>query len=124
MGHKLFELNVRLSEIEPPIWRAIELAGTSTLEELHFAIQVAMGWTNSHLHMFKIDEVSYGMAHVDDAEDLALQDEREFRLEDLVEDGDSFMYEYDFGDSWEHAVTVKKVRAVSKAPRPRCTGGA
>ena len=42
----------------------------STLEELQFAIQVAMGWTNSHLHQFKINDVSYGMADVDGAEDM------------------------------------------------------
>lgn len=124
MSRKLFEVDVRLSGIEPPIWRTIELGGTSTLEELHFAIQVAMGWTNSHLHQFKIDDVSYGMTDVDDAEEMELEDERQFRLEDLVKEGDSFLYEYDFGDGWEHEVTIKKVRSVSKAPRPRCTAGA
>jgi len=124
MSHKLFEVDVRLSEIEPPIWRTIELAGMSTLEELHFAIQVAMGWTNSHLHQFKIDDVAYGMADVDGAEDMELDDERQVRLEDVAEEGDSFVYEYDFGDSWEHEVTVKKVRTVSKYPWARCTAGA
>ena len=29
-----------------------------------------MGWTNSHLHQFKINDVSYGMADVDGAEDM------------------------------------------------------
>jgi hypothetical protein len=124
MSHKLFEVDVRLSEIKPPIWRTIELVGTSTLEELHFAIQVAMGWTNSHLHQFKIDDVSYGMADVDDTGELEIEDERQFRLQDLAEEGDSFVYEYDFGDSWEHVVTIKKVRTVSKLPSPRCIAGA
>lgn len=124
MPHTLYEIDVRLSEIEPPIWRTIELAGTSTLEELHFAIQVAMGWTNSHLHQFKIDDASYGMVDVDGADEIELEDEREFRLQDLAEEGDSFAYEYDFGDGWEHEVTIKKVRTVSKLPWPRCIAGA
>jgi len=123
MAHTLYELDVRLSEIEPPIWRTIELAGMSTLEEVHFAIQVAMGWTNSHLHQFSIDGVSYGMADVDGAEDLEIEDERQARLEDVAEEGASFLYEYDFGDSWEHEVTIKKVRKVSKYPSARCTAG-
>lgn len=124
MAHSLYELDVRLGGIEPPIWRTVEVAGASSLEDVHFAIQVAMGWTNSHLHQFVIGGVSYGMADVDGAEDLELADEREFRIQDLVQSGGSFVYEYDFGDGWEHDVTVKKVTTQAKAPKARCTGGA
>ncbi|MBA2544382.1 MAG: plasmid pRiA4b ORF-3 family protein [Deltaproteobacteria bacterium] len=115
---------MRLREIEPPIWRTVEVPGSSTLEDVHFAIQVAMGWTNSHLHSFEIGQTSYGMADIDDTGDLELEDERKFRLEDLAATGASFEYLYDFGDSWHHDVTVKKVTSVSKPPRPRCTAGA
>jgi hypothetical protein len=34
------------------------------------------------------------------------------------------VYEYDFGDGWEHDVTVKRVTTVGKPPRPRCVAGA
>ncbi|MEO6777070.1 MAG: plasmid pRiA4b ORF-3 family protein [Kofleriaceae bacterium] len=124
MATTTYELDVRLSEIEPPIWRRIELAGSATLDDVHFAIQVAMGWTNSHLHQFIIDGTSYGMANVDGAEELGLEDERGVRLDDLVGKGDLFVYEYDFGDGWRHEVTVKNVKTVAKAPKPRCTAGA
>lgn len=124
MSHKLFELDVRLQEIEPPIWRTIEVPGAWSLEDVHFAIQVAMGWTNSHLHQFKIGDKHYGMADVDDTGDLDFEDEREYRLQDLVESGGSFVYEYDFGDSWEHDVTVKKITTVPKPARGRCIAGA
>lgn len=124
MSHKLFELDVRLQEIEPPIWRTIEVPGAWSLEDVHFALQVAMGWTNSHLHQFKIGDRVYGMADVDDAVDLEIEDEREYRLQDLIESGGSFVYEYDFGDGWEHDVTVKRVTTVAKPPRPRCVAGA
>jgi hypothetical protein len=121
MSHKLFELDVRLRQIEPPIWRTIEVAGDSSLEDVHFAIQVAMGWTNSHLHQFEIDDVHYGMVVVDERHDL--EDEREVSLQDIVQRGSSFVYEYDFGDGWEHDVTVTKVSTVAKLPRSRCVGG-
>ncbi len=123
MRHTSYELDVRLREIEPPIWRTIEIAGAATLEELHFAIQVAMGWMNSHLHQFLIGDRSYGMADLDGAAELDIEDERRFRLQDLAKAGDVFGYEYDFGDSWEHDVTVAKV-VVGKATQPRCTAGA
>jgi hypothetical protein len=121
MPHTLFELDVRLREIEPPIWRTIEVAGAATLEDVHYAIQVAMGWTNSHLHQFTIGDSMYGMAGDDEAE---LEDEAEYRLQDLVAAGGAFLYAYDLGDGWEHDVTVSKVSTVAKAPRPRCTAGA
>lgn len=124
MTHTVYTLDVRLRDISPPIWRTLEIVGSSTLENLHFALQVAMGWTNSHLHQFIIGDASYGMADVDEADDLDLEDERRFRLQDLVKESDSFVYEYDFGDSWEHEVTVKRVAKVAKSPQPRCIDGA
>jgi len=124
MGHKVFELDVRLRGIEPPIWRTVEVPGARSLEDVHFAIQVAMGWTNSHLHQFKIGDKQFGMTDVDDADELELEDEREFRLQDVIQNGGSFVYEYDFGDGWEHDVTVRKVTTVASPPRPRCIGGA
>jgi hypothetical protein len=121
MAHALFELDVRLREIEPAIWRTIEVPGAATLEDVHYAIQVAMGWTNSHVHQFTIGDSMYGMAG-DDATDI--EDEAEHRLQDLVESGGSFLYEYDLGDGWEHDVTVSKVSTAARAPRVRCTAGA
>lgn len=123
MSELVYELDVRLQEIEPPIWRTIEVPGSSTLEDLHFAIQVAMGWTNSHLHSFQIDGTGYGLVDVEGNE-LELEDEREFQVADLVKNGDVFEYEYDFGDGWEHSITVKKVTSSSKPVQPRCTAGA
>ena len=70
MAHTLYELDVRLRDIAPPIWRTIEVGGASTLEDVHFAIQCAMGWTNSHLHQFAIGERSYGMIDDDSPADL------------------------------------------------------
>lgn len=124
MTHKLYELDVRLKEIEPPIWRTIEVPGAASLEDVHFALQVAMGWTNSHVHQFDIEGLQYGMAGVDDAGDLEIEDEREHCLQDLAQSGSSFIYEYDFGDGWEHDVTVTKVSTMAKPPRSRCVAGA
>jgi hypothetical protein len=124
MSHALFELDIRLREIEPPIWRTVEVPGAWSLEDVHLALQVAMGWTNSHLHQFKMGDRAYGMVDIDDSGDLEIEDEREHRLQDLVQEGGSFVYEYDFGDSWEHDVTVKNVTTVAKPPRPRCVAGA
>ena len=46
----------------PPIWRRIQVEDC-TLDKLHEHIQTAMGWTNSHLHHFRIGEQLYGDPH-------------------------------------------------------------
>jgi hypothetical protein len=122
MSHKVFELEVKLRGIEPPVWRRLEVPGASSLEDVHFAVQVAMGWTNSHLHQFDIDGTHYGMVDIDEAPEL--EDERAYSLEDVVPSGSSLVYEYDFGDGWEHDLKVVKVSTVTKPSHPRCVGGA
>ncbi|QTR51813.1 plasmid pRiA4b ORF-3 family protein [Candidatus Thiothrix anitrata] len=37
----------------PPIWRRVLVNSSSSLADLHWIIQIAMGWTNSHLHQFR-----------------------------------------------------------------------
>jgi len=72
--HTAYELHVPLRDVEPPIWRTLEVPGSATLEDVHYAIQLAMGWQNSHLHRFTIGKCQYGMADLDEMGDL--EDER------------------------------------------------
>jgi len=55
----LYQFKISLLDIKPPIWRRIQV-WDCTLEKLHEHIQTAMGWTNSHLHQFKIDDQLHG----------------------------------------------------------------
>jgi hypothetical protein len=124
MTHSVYELRVQLRDIEPPIWRTLEVPGTATLEDVHYAIQVAMGWQNSHLHQFTIGKHRYGMVDLDEVDELGdLKDERAHVLQDVARRGASFLYEYDFGDSWEHDVKVQRVSPTAKRVAPRCLGG-
>jgi hypothetical protein len=45
---------VRLLEIEPTIWRRIEVPERYSFWDLHVAIQDAMGWLDYHLHEFQM----------------------------------------------------------------------
>jgi hypothetical protein len=45
------ELKVTLRHIQPAIWRALRVPARLTLAQLHDVLQVAFGWTNSHLHV-------------------------------------------------------------------------
>src|SRR5689334_1044109 len=58
-AERLFQFKITLRGIQPPIWRRIQVRD-GTLDKLHEHIQTAMGWTNSHLHRFTIDDKEYG----------------------------------------------------------------
>jgi hypothetical protein len=106
---EVYQFKVRLLETQPPIWRRIQIRD-STLDKLHEHIQTAMGWTNSHLHHFRIDDTLYGDPMLLMPENLREMGYRDSTMTLLShnlprDDGPfSFEYEYDFGDGWLHEV--------------------
>jgi hypothetical protein len=105
---KAYQLKVTLRGTRPPIWRRLEVRGDTTLGRLHNILQVAMRWTNSHMHQFTARGTSYGQA----GRDLQLEreDEDKCRLDQLLKKPrDRMVYEYDFGDGWTHDIVVEKL---------------
>jgi hypothetical protein len=122
-GDPVLQLRVTLGGMDgPPVWRQVVVPSGYTLDRVHGVIQAAMGWQNSHLHMFRIAGREYGPAYLDD--ELETFDEKQFRIGDLVKTGDLAGYEYDFGDGWEHELAVE-ASAVADAATvyPACIGG-
>lgn len=123
MNSPIYKLKVTLRYIRPPIWRRVEVPGDFSLFNLHRTLQAAMGWTDSHLHQFMHRGVYYG---VPDREfDMPVISERRTHLADLLEHPkDHLIYEYDFGDSWEHDVVLEGIiEATPRVRYPRVTGG-
>ena len=122
-GDPVLQLRVTLAGVDgPPVWRQVVIPAGYTLDRVHGVIQAAMGWQNSHLHMFRIAGREYGPAYLDD--ELETLDEKQFRIGDLVKTGDLAGYEYDFGDGWEHEVAVKAGAAADAATvYPVCIAG-
>jgi len=121
----IYQIKVTLLGSKPPIWRRFLVADTVTLDNLHDILQIVMGWTNSHLHHFIIDDELYGMPLDDDFGDMRTKDETRFKLNQLVSGkGFKFGYEYDFGDGWEHDLVVEKILPAEKGARyPTCVAG-
>jgi hypothetical protein len=104
---RTYELQITLKGISPPIWRRLLITDTTPLSEVHSAIQASMDWTDSHLHHFVVGNARYGVPDVDDRD---IKDERQMRLDQVLKvQGDSVVYEYDFGDDWEHEVRLHRV---------------
>lgn len=104
----IYQLKVTLKYIRPPIWRRILIASTTNLGNVHIALQVVMGWTNSHLHEFLKGSERYGEPDEEFPSDI--HDEAKFRLDQILkQEKDKLIYTYDFGDSWEHEVLLEKI---------------
>ena len=85
------------------------MPGSINLNRLHDVLQIVMGWTDSHLHHFVDAPIVYSVPSDDDYPGEERLDERRFCLADLARrEKASFIYEYDFGDSWVHEVVVEK----------------
>lgn len=109
MGYPVYQLKVTLEDIRPPIWRRILVPAEITLGDLHRILQTIMGWDNSHLHAFKIQNLYYSDPFQVEM-DKFTKDEEKIRLNQfIVREGQRFKYKYDFGDNWEHRIEVEKI---------------
>jgi pRiA4b ORF-3-like protein len=120
---KILQLKIALAGVRPPVWRRVLVPGEITLAGLHGIVQVAMGWTDTHLHEFEIGDARYGAPDPDWGRD-DVQDEARAKLFRLAAAGSRFRYTYDFGDDWRHDITVEKVLAPQPGARyPTCSAG-
>ena len=122
---KAIQFKVTLKYIRPPIWRRIVLPDNRTLGHLHDVIQIAMGWQNCHMHAFRFGNAHYTSAQASQGE-LDMENEDRALLREVAgKPKTKFIYEYDFGDSWEHEVVVEKILPYDPdAKYPVCLGGA
>jgi hypothetical protein len=104
----------------PVVWRRLRVAADIRLDRFHQVLGAAMGWDDSHLHVFERGDERYGHPNLE----IEIEDDREKTLGDLLAVvGDPLHYEYDFGDSWRHVI-VLEASAAGDDPAPRCIDGA
>ncbi len=112
MIEQVARIRIELRELEPMIWRRVDVPLSSTLEALHHIIQAAFRWQNYHLYEFYVGERVYGVPLDEDPfDDHKIHKASAIRLKTVVERGvERFLYVYDFGDDWSHDVIVEEVR--------------
>ena len=126
------EFQILLREIEPSVWRRIEVPASYSFWDLHVAIQDVMGWQDYHLHAFRVRNRATGqLDQIGIPNEDRFEDEPEFLAgwvvpvaDYLSQPGDSAVYEYDFGDGWEHHLILDAVQRRRAGVRyPRCLAG-
>lgn len=112
LAESIVRLKIELSRIDPPIWRRVDIPADFSLRRLHDVLQAVFGWLDYHLHQFEIGDRLYGATEYDDG-DLGgrpLYSDRNVKLGALLDRGvQDFIYRYDFGNDWEHVITVERV---------------
>jgi Plasmid pRiA4b ORF-3-like protein len=119
----IYQLKILILDISPMIWRRVKVRSDSTIADLHYIIQIAMGWTDSHLHRFVIHGKDYGVAQIGGIN--FTDDPTEIKLADFGwKVKEQFLYEYDFGDFWQHQIRVEAIiTSKSKSLVPVCVIG-
>ncbi len=100
------QIRIDLKDASPPIWRRILVPADTTLAQLHFYLQGAFGWTDSHLHGFRQGERRF----CNDQDSLSgMEPEDSVSIGELLRTVQSTLtYDYDFGDDWEHVLRLEK----------------
>lgn len=119
----VLQLRIELKWLKPTIWRRVRVPANITLGKLHPVIQIAMGWTDSHLHEFVIGEQRYGLSDPDWDLSHEIITETRVRLDAALAGRKTFTYIYDFGDSWDHKLKVEKILPPEALTHPICDAG-
>lgn len=112
---KAYQLKIQIKNSHPPIWRRVVVPSGITFEGLAEILNITMGWIGYHLHSFEFFHSGISVEMKSDElnffEDMNSEslDEQETVIDTFLERENIFTYIYDFGDFWEHKVTVEKV---------------
>ena len=119
---EVYAIKITLLGTAPPIWRRVLVPREITLRNLHKTVQTVMGWSNSHLHQFvfkrqKYSDPKYGVG-------AGIIDESKTRLGDVIRTpGTRLLYEYDFGDGWQHELLLEEVLLGDGSFQQICVAG-
>jgi hypothetical protein len=123
---QIYHLKVTLVDSKPPVWRRIQVPSDITLHRLHLIIQTVMGWANYYMYRFEINgrnfeqtdtEMPLGYPKTSHSGRIKLN-----KAVPYVKT--RFLYEYDFGDGWEHRILLEKILPTDPKIRyPVCVAG-
>jgi hypothetical protein len=129
----VYQFKLVLLEVVPPIWRRIQVPETYSFWDLHVALQDCMGWLDYHLHLFRLTHPDTGkIVQTGIPDEDAFEGDEPIRpgweipiASYFARPGVAAHYDYDFGDGWEHELTLEAILLGQPGKKyPLCLGGA
>lgn len=120
---EVYQLRIWMRKISPQIWRRLLVRSDCTIAELHGILQVAFGWSDEHLHQFLIRGKPYGIGRIGG---IIFEDNpRRVQLSNFhFRCKETWVYEYDLTDWWQHEIRLEQVLPFDPAKRyPLCIAG-
>lgn len=110
---KAYQMKIAVKNSHPPIWRRFVVPAGLSFSQLSVVLNEVMGWCGYHLFKFEFYHLKISLE--EEFEDFIGLDDMEYLkasetlIDPFMEQEDWFTYVYDFGDYWEHRVTIEKV---------------
>jgi hypothetical protein len=122
---QVYQFKVYLKDINPMIWRRFLIQNNRTLKDLHYAIQILMGWTDYHLNEFIIKGRKYTVPNMIAYSSSCGEYGSDIKLEEFnFKRNEKFLYSYDFTAGWEFEVRLETIEPPkNKKLYPICISG-
>jgi len=123
-----YQFKIQLKDVyNPTVWRRVQMPSDFTFVEFHEVIQVAFGWENSHMFFFspkgyRSNPIIEMDTEVDESFEVISEDsldaETTLLSEIFVSLKQKFTYIYDYGDDWNHQITLEKILMNNETEKP------
>lgn len=122
---KIYPFKIHLKDISPMIWRRFYISSNSTLKDLHYVIQILMGWTDYHLNEFIIKDTRYTIPNMIGNTSACGRYGSDIKLASFqFKKNEKFLYSYDFTAEWKFEVRLETILdPVAKKLYPVCISG-
>lgn len=112
---KAYQLKIVIKNSKPPIWRRCIIPAGITFSHLSIIFNKVMGWSGYHLSEYEFYHLGLQLREDDKLLDFIplgdydLLDSSKTYINEYIEKQKWFTYTYDFGDHWQHRVTIEEV---------------
>lgn len=119
----IYQFRIVLLGISPLIWRRILVRSDHTLADFHYFLQIAFGWSDTHLHRFLIHGKEWGI-HQPGGISFRNDPYQVPLAQFALRPHEKFQYEYDFNDHWQHLIRVEALLPIEPTQAyPVCRAG-
>lgn len=119
-----YQVKITIKDIEPDIWRRLLVPGGITFHKFHKIIQAAFDWQDYHLYLFELPDFLIKVPDLDFPLHEVERNPKSIKIDPVFKEYHSMLYEYDFGDSWNHEILIEDTVSLAEEIHvPICLDG-